>query len=74
MTDLRFPSRLDRLTPEIVTALLAEEHPGVVAMQVKVIQSAHRGDGVASTADRVTLDLERLVTSVQDLETLQALA
>lgn len=58
MTDLRFPSRLDRLTPQIMTALLAEQHPRVVVTQVKVILSAHRGDGVASTADRVTLDLE----------------
>ena len=58
MTDLIFPSRLDRLTPEIVTALLAEQRPGVTVTQVKVIQSVHRGDGVASTADRVTLDHE----------------
>ena len=58
MTSLRFPSSLDRLTPEIVTALLAEQRPGAVLADLKVIRSAHRGDGVASTADRVLLDLE----------------
>jgi hypothetical protein len=57
MTRLRFPSSLDRLTPEIVTALLAEQRPGVVVKEVNVIHSAHRGDGVASTADRVALEL-----------------
>jgi len=57
MTELRFPSSLDRLTPEIMTALLAEQRPGVLVTDVNVIHSAHRGDGVASTADRVALEL-----------------
>jgi hypothetical protein len=57
MTELRFPSSLDRLTPEIMTALLAEQRPGVVVTDVNVIHSAHRGDGIASTADRVALEL-----------------
>jgi hypothetical protein len=57
MTTVRFPSSLDRLTPEIMTALLAEQRPGVVVACVNVVQSAHRGDGVASTADRVALEL-----------------
>jgi hypothetical protein len=58
MSSLRFPSSLDRLTPEIVTALLAEQRPDAVVADLKVIRSANRGDGVASTADRVLLDLE----------------
>jgi len=57
MTSLRFPSSLDGLTPEIMTALLAEQRPEVRVTSVDVIQSANRGDGVASTADRVTLEL-----------------
>ena len=57
MARLRFPSSLDRLTPEVVTSLLAEQHPGAVVTDVNVLQSAHRGDGVASTADRVALEL-----------------
>lgn len=58
MAQLRFPSSLDRLTPEILTALLAEQRPEVRVAAVEVVQSANRGDGVASTADRVALDLE----------------
>jgi len=57
MTKLRFPSSLDRLTPEIMTVLLAEQRPGAVVTEVNVIHSAHRGDGIASTADRVALEL-----------------
>ncbi|MDH4282397.1 MAG: hypothetical protein OEV36_07070 [Myxococcales bacterium] len=30
MPDVRFPSSLDRLTPEILTALLAEQRPSAV--------------------------------------------
>lgn len=57
MSEPRFPSRLERLTPEVLTALLAEQQPGVVVTGLNVIHSAHRGDGVASTADRVVLEL-----------------
>jgi len=57
MAPFRFPSSLGRLTPEIVTALLAEERPGAVVTNVEVLRSANRGDGVASTADRVALEL-----------------
>ena len=57
MTTLRFPSSLDRLTPEVMTGLLAEQHPDAIVTDVHVIQSAKRGDGVASTADRVALEL-----------------
>ena len=53
----RFPSSLDELTPEVMTALLAEQHPDAVVTGVEVLKSAHRGDGVASTADRVALEL-----------------
>ncbi len=57
-SSIRFPSRLDRLTPEIMTALLAEQRPGVRVTGLEVIDSASRGDGVASTADRVALALQ----------------
>jgi len=57
MTPLRFPSSLGRLTPEIMTALLAEQHPSAVVTDLSVLRSANRGDGVASTADRVALEL-----------------
>jgi hypothetical protein len=57
MTSLRFPASLDALTPELMTALLAEQRPEARVTHVNVIQSANRGDGVASTADRVALEL-----------------
>lgn len=53
----RFPSALGRLTPEVLSALLSEQRPGVVVTRVNIIESANRGDGVASTADRVALEL-----------------
>ncbi len=58
MTPIRFPSSLDRLTPELVTAVLAEQRPEVLVRAVDVVESANRGDGLASTADRVALELE----------------
>ena len=58
MTGLRFPSSLDQLTPEVVTALLAEQRPDVLVRAVNVVDLANRGDGRASTADRVALELE----------------
>ena len=52
-----FPSDLDDLTPEILGAALAERSPGVVVDRVDIVSAKRCGDGVASTADRVTLDL-----------------
>ena len=58
MSNNAFPSKLERLSPAIVTALLCEQRPGVLVKAVEVIESASRGDGLASTADRVALALE----------------
>ena len=58
MTGLRFPSNLDRLSSEVVTSLLAEQRPAVLVRAVNVVDCATRGDGLASTADRVDLELE----------------
>ena len=57
MAELAFPSSLERLTPGIVSALLSEQRPGVRVASVEVLENAIRGDGVASTADRVALEL-----------------
>ncbi|MGB8328788.1 MAG: phosphotransferase [Polyangiales bacterium] len=57
MPPLRVPSSLEGLTPEVLTAMLVERHPGVVVSSVHVVESARRGDGIASTADRVVLEL-----------------
>jgi hypothetical protein len=52
-----FPSDLDELTPSVLTAALAERRPGVVVDGVEVVAAKRCGDGVASTADRVELDV-----------------
>ena len=52
-----FPSDVDELTPAILGAALAERHPGVVVEHVEVVAAKRCGEGVASTADRLVLDL-----------------
>ncbi len=52
-----FPSNVDELTPEVLGAALAERHPGIVVDHVEVVAEKRCGDGVASTADRLVLDL-----------------
>jgi hypothetical protein len=52
-----FPSDLDELTPEVLTAALSEGAPEVVVERVDVVTAKRCGDGVASTADRVVVDL-----------------
>jgi len=56
-TAVVFPSQLDELTPDILTAALADGAPGVVVEAVDIVAAKRCGDGVASTADRVVLDL-----------------
>jgi hypothetical protein len=52
-----FPSDVDELTPAVLGAALAERHPGVEVERVEVVAAKRCGDGVASTADRLVLDL-----------------
>ncbi len=52
-----FPSDLDDLTPAILGAALSEWRPGVEVDRVDVVAAKRCGDGIASTADRVVLDL-----------------
>ena len=52
-----FPIELTELTPDVVGAALAGHTPGVVVRAVDVVAAKRCGDGVASTADRVVLDL-----------------
>ena len=57
MTTSRFPSSVDALTPAILTAVLSERHPDVLIRDIEVIERFRRGDGFASTADRLVLRL-----------------
>ena len=52
-----FPANLEELTPELLTTVLAESRAGVVVEDVRVRATAQWGQGSASTADRVVLDL-----------------
>lgn len=54
----RFPSTVDELTPELLTAVLAERSPDVLVRDFEVVQTSQCGDGFASTADRVILGLD----------------
>jgi hypothetical protein len=54
----RFPSSVDDLTPELITSALAERRPEVVVESIRVIGTSQCGEGRASTADRVILDLD----------------
>lgn len=62
-----FPSDLDALTPAILTAALAEQRPGVVVEKVDIVAAKRCGDGVASTADRVVLDLSYAADTGEEL-------
>lgn len=55
--DVVFPSNLDDLTPGVLGAALAQRVPGVVVDRVEIVTAKHAGEGVASTADRVVVDL-----------------
>jgi hypothetical protein len=53
-----FPTRAEELTSELLTAVLAEWHPGVVVEGLRVVDTAHCNSGSASTAGRAILGLE----------------
>jgi len=55
-----FPSDVAELTPEVLSAALAIRSPGVVVEEVDIVATKRCGDGVASTADRVVIDLTYL--------------
>lgn len=62
-----FPSDLEDLTPEILGAALAVRAPDVVVEVVDVVAVKRCGDGVASTADRVVVDLTYAAGTGADL-------
>ena len=62
-----FPSDLEDLTVAVLTAALSERRPGVIVEQVDIVAAKRCGDGVASTADRVVLDLSYAPGTAGDL-------
>jgi aminoglycoside phosphotransferase (APT) family kinase protein len=57
MTAALFPSGPDDLTPELLNRVLATRHSGVKVASVEIRSVKRCGEGVASTADRIVLDL-----------------
>jgi len=53
----QFPARVEDLTPELLTAVLAERRSEVVVESLDLIETSRCGDGLASTADRIALGL-----------------
>ena len=47
----RFPSRVEDLSPALLSEVLGERHPGVEVASFEVIKTSQCGDGFASTAD-----------------------
>lgn len=66
---MRFPSEVNQLTPELLTAALSVRRPGVVVVDVEVAATKYAGEGVASTADRVVLDVSYGPDTPPDLPT-----
>lgn len=58
MATAKFPASVAALTPTLMTDVLGERYPGVSVKDLRIIERARCGDGVASTADRVILALE----------------
>ena len=53
-----FPARVEDITPELLTAVLAEQRPGVKVVRFEVAEVKQFGQGIVSTADRVTVKLD----------------
>ena len=51
------PSRIEQITPEIMTLLLSKNQPGIIVEKIEISEHAQCGDGLASTADRIGLKL-----------------
>ena len=62
-----FPSEVASLTPEVLSAALAIRVPGVIVEEVDIVATKLCGDGLASTADRVVIDLTYLPGTGQGL-------
>jgi len=53
-----FPLDPAALTAELLTAAMHEIRPGVIVDHVRVVDTKRCGEGIASTADRITLAVE----------------
>jgi hypothetical protein len=63
MSDPVFPNRAEQITPQLLTDLIARQHPGVAVESFAIIESLAYGDGMVSTAGRIVLDLKYTSTT-----------
>ncbi|MDG2304171.1 MAG: phosphotransferase [Candidatus Binatia bacterium] len=54
---ISFPTSVEELRTDLLTAVLSARTPGVIVDGFEVVVTKHAGEGVASTADRVVLEL-----------------
>ncbi len=66
---LGFPASVDEITAELLTTIMSARTPGVVVDDFQVLATKYAGEGVASTADRVVLELQYGEGSPTDLPT-----
>lgn len=66
-TPVVFPADISELTPEVLGAALSQRRPGVAVDRVDIVDTKRCGDGVASTADRVVIDLTYAKGTAGDL-------
>lgn len=62
-----FPQDLDLLGPAVFQAALRPGNPGVVVTEVEIVSTKRCGEGVASTADRVLVELTYAPGTGRDL-------
>ena len=67
MSVVGFGRREEDLTAEVLTDVLALDHPGVRVDTVDVVATKRCGEGIASTADRMVLDLTYAEDSAAEL-------
>jgi len=66
---MEFPTDVRDLTPALLTAVMSATTPGVIVDELEIIETKHAGEGVASTADRVVLELTYAPGAPDDLPT-----
>jgi hypothetical protein len=57
MTGIKFPTDPNDLTPDVLTAAMSADRPGLVVEDLEVVEAFYAASGQASTADRVILNL-----------------
>lgn len=52
-----FPTNIDDLTTETLTQVISSKYPSALVESFEILSTKHAGEGVASTADRIVLEV-----------------